>query len=104
MLPRTVSTAVAAVWHGPLRCRPGSLLAGEREVGRADRRARSPTTRGGSMRTRSGLVALLGVTVIAAAACSSGAPAVSPGAPGSKIGLVTDVGTLDDKHFNQYSW
>ena len=55
------------------------------------------------MRTRKGLVALLGFTVMAAA-CSSGTPAVSPGAAGSKIGLVTDVGTLDDKSFNQYSW
>ena len=55
------------------------------------------------MRTRSRVVALLGIVLIAAA-CGSSAPAVSPGAPGSKVGLVTDVGTLDDKNFNQYSW
>jgi basic membrane protein A len=55
------------------------------------------------MRNRSGSVVLLAIVTIIAA-CSSGAPAVSPGAPGSKIGLVTDVGTLDDKNFNQYSW
>ena len=32
--------------------------------------------------------------------------ATSPGATGAdlRIGLVTDVGTLDDKNFNQYSW
>ena len=48
----------------------------------------------------SGLVILL-------AACSPTAsqPAgASGGASGLKIGLVTDVGTLDDKNFNQYSW
>lgn len=34
-------------------------------------------------------------------------PAPTAAAPGSsdlKIGLVTDVGTLDDRNFNQYSW
>lgn len=55
------------------------------------------------MRTRSGRVALFGIIVIAAA-CAGSTPGVSPGAPGSKIGLVTDVGALDDKNFNQYSW
>jgi basic membrane protein A len=47
---------------------------------------------------------------IAAAALASSASAQSPSAlpavqmPDAKIGLVTDVGSLDDKSFNQYSW
>jgi basic membrane protein A len=53
------------------------------------------------MRTRSlGLVLLAGLTLMISA-CSTGA-STAPG--GLKIGLVTDVGTLDDKNFNQYSW
>lgn len=36
---------------------------------------------------------------------SSSAPSTSSGPSSSlKIGLVTDVGTLDDKNFNQFSW
>jgi basic membrane protein A len=31
-------------------------------------------------------------------------PAASGGTSDAKIGLVTDVGTLDDKNFNEYSW
>ncbi len=52
------------------------------------------------MRSRS--IALVGLAVVAiiASACSSAATPV----PGLKIGLVTDVGTLNDKNFNQYSW
>lgn len=41
------------------------------------------------------------------AASGSSDPGASASAPASsalKIGLVTDVGTLDDKNFNQYSW
>lgn len=46
------------------------------------------------------------VAVIAAAtslAVGSAVSAQSPGA-GWTVGLVTDVGTLDDRNFNQYSW
>jgi basic membrane protein A len=53
------------------------------------------------MRTRFLSVAMVGVLALGAAACSGG-PGGSSG--GLKIGLVTDVGTLDDKNFNQYSW
>ena len=53
------------------------------------------------MRTRSlGLALLAGLTLMISA-CSTGA---STAPAGLKIGLVTDVGTLDDKNFNQYSW
>jgi basic membrane protein A len=52
------------------------------------------------MRARLSAFALLAVTAIIATACS---PAATP-ATGLKIGLVTDVGTLNDKNFNQYSW
>jgi len=53
------------------------------------------------MRTRSlGLVLLAGLALMITA-CTPGA---STAPAGLKIGLVTDVGTLDDKNFNQYSW
>jgi len=53
------------------------------------------------MRTRSlGLALLAGLTLMISA-CNTGA---STAPAGLKIGLVTDVGTLDDKNFNQYSW
>ena len=53
------------------------------------------------MRTRSlGLALFAGLTLMISA-CSSGP---STGSAGPKIGLVTDVGSLDDKNFNQYSW
>ena len=53
------------------------------------------------MRTRSlGLVVFAGLTLMISA-CSTPA---STGPAGPKIGLVTDVGSLDDKNFNQYSW
>jgi basic membrane protein A len=53
------------------------------------------------MRTRSlGLVLLAGLALIITA-CGPGATTAPAGL---KIGLVTDVGTLDDKNFNQYSW
>src|SRR6266516_5042276 len=52
------------------------------------------------MRTRSlGLALFAGLTIMISA-CSG----ASTGQTGLKIGLVTDVGTLDDKNFNQYSW
>jgi len=43
---------------------------------------------------------------VAPSGAASEAPSVAPSAATSdlKIGLVTDVGTLDDKNFNQYSW
>jgi len=50
-------------------------------------------------------IALLTVAAVAFAACSTSGS--SPGASGGsalKIGLVTDVGTLNDKNFNQFSW
>jgi basic membrane protein A len=57
-------------------------------------------------------LALFAAVAIAVAACSSSGAspgtsgAASPGASTSalKIGLVTDVGTLNDKNFNEYSW
>jgi basic membrane protein A len=54
------------------------------------------------MRTRSIGLALITVLAVVASACGGGGG--SPAAAGLKIGLVTDVGTLDDKNFNQYSW
>lgn len=58
------------------------------------------------MRTSSILsrLALFAAAAIVVTACSSGG--ASPSAAGSalKIGLVTDVGTLNDKNFNEYSW
>ena len=51
---------------------------------------------------------LVAVTLVAAACQPGGTGAGSPGASGAgstlKIGLVTDVGTIDDKNFNEYSW
>jgi len=53
------------------------------------------------MRTRSlGLALFAGLTLMISA-CGT---APSTGTAGLKIGLVTDVGSLDDKNFNQYSW
>jgi len=50
------------------------------------------------MRTRSLGLAALAIAAILIAGCTPAAPA------GLKIGLVTDVGTLNDKNFNQFSW
>lgn len=78
------------------------------------------------MQNRIGLTLFAGLAILVAA-CGPGAAStapsaasVAPSAPASdapapsdapsaassdlKIGLVTDVGTLDDKNFNQYSW
>jgi basic membrane protein A len=52
------------------------------------------------MRPRSFALALIAASAIVAAACSPGATS----ATGLKIGMVTDVGTLNDKNFNQFSW
>ena len=45
-------------------------------------------------------------SMLVGSAVSAQSPAASTAAGSStlKIGLVTDVGTLDDKNFNQYSW
>ena len=53
------------------------------------------------MRTRSLGLGLLAGLALMITACTPGA---STAPAGLKIGLVTDVGTLDDKNFNQYSW
>ncbi len=42
---------------------------------------------------------LASVLLVILAACQGGG-----GSSGLKIGVVTDVGTLDDHNFNQYSW
>jgi basic membrane protein A len=64
------------------------------------------------MRTqRFGLVAGIAVATLVLGACQGTGSGGSTAASGSqaaksdlKIGLVTDVGTLDDKNFNQFSW
>jgi basic membrane protein A and related proteins len=53
------------------------------------------------MRTRSLGLALFAGLALMITACGPGA---STAPAGLKIGLVTDVGTLDDKSFNQFSW
>jgi basic membrane protein A and related proteins len=50
------------------------------------------------MRRASLMVGVMAVVAIAIPACNAGAPA------GLKIGLVTDVGSLNDKSFNENSW
>jgi len=50
------------------------------------------------MRRASFIVALMTIAVMGVSACTAAAPA------GLKIGLVTDVGSLNDKSFNQNSW
>ena len=49
------------------------------------------------MRTRNFGLAMLVMAALLIPGCSTGGG-------GLKIGLVTDVGTLNDKNFNQYSW
>ena len=76
------------------------------------------------MRTRSALLPLLAVLALVAAACGGGqstapstepssAPSVAPSAEASpstgpssdlKIGVVTDVGTVNDKNFNEFTY
>ncbi len=61
------------------------------------------------MRKRSAWVAVVCVLVavsgvLAACGSSNSTPASSGAAGGQKVGLVTDVGQLNDKNFNQYSW
>ncbi|MGZ5422771.1 MAG: BMP family ABC transporter substrate-binding protein [Aeromicrobium sp.] len=50
------------------------------------------------MRPRSLALASLAILALIIPGCNPAGPA------GLKIGLVTDVGTLNDKNFNQYSW
>jgi basic membrane protein A and related proteins len=54
------------------------------------------------MRTRSISLILVVGLAMALAACSGGTS--SPSSKALKIGMVTDVGTLDDKSFNEASW
>ena len=49
-----------------------------------------------------GVFALVSVVVLAAACSSSASP--SPSGASLKIGVVTDVGSITDKNFNQYSY
>jgi basic membrane protein A len=58
------------------------------------------------MRTRTAGLGMLAALALVVSACgSSGTPAPSGGASSAlKIGLVTDVGKLNDQNFNQYSW
>jgi basic membrane protein A len=56
------------------------------------------------MRTRSLVVALFATFAIVLSACGSTATPAPSAAAGLKVGLVTDVGGLDDKSFNQASW
>ena len=57
------------------------------------------------MITRKIGVGVLASMALVVAACSSGATANPSFNPATlKIGLVTDVGKLNDQNFNQYSW
>jgi basic membrane protein A and related proteins len=59
------------------------------------------------MRTRLAGLGLLAAFALVVSACGGGStPAPSGGGASSalKIGLVTDVGKLNDQNFNQYSW
>src|SRR5437763_1963530 len=57
------------------------------------------------MRIRSlGLVLLTGLAVAAAACGTSGGSAGASGGKALKVGMVTDVGGLNDKSFNEASW
>ena len=51
------------------------------------------------MKTLRAPLAMLAIAALAFGACSS-----TPAGAALKVGLVTDVGTLNDKNFNQYSW
>ena len=48
--------------------------------------------------------ASLALTIAATGVLAGGALAFAQDAADLKIGLVTDVGTIDDRNFNQYSW
>ena len=53
------------------------------------------------MRRRSIGLSLLAVLALVASACGAGG---SPAPKALKVGLVTDVGGLNDKSFNEASW
>jgi basic membrane protein A len=62
---------------------------------------------GSASASASATVAANGLCVPVGDASAEPTPSPSNAAPGSsdlKIGVVTDVGTLDDRNFNQYSW
>lgn len=52
------------------------------------------------MRRSTVVFVLVIVAALLAAACGPGAP----GAPQLKVGMVTDIGQLEDKSFNEFSW
>src|SRR5687768_10761508 len=70
---------------------------------RRGRRGRDCSARGGRMRGARWLAASVAlVAVLALAAC--GARGAGQGAGGFRVGLVTDVGKIDDRSFNQSVW
>ena len=44
------------------------------------------------------------VALVVTACGGGGGPAGSPSPAGPKIGVVTDIGQLEDKSFNEFSW
>lgn len=62
------------------------------------------------MRTRPAALGLIAALALVVSACSGSASPAASGAASAgtsstlKIGLVTDVGKLNDQNFNQYSW
>jgi basic membrane protein A and related proteins len=58
------------------------------------------------MRTRLAGLGLLAAFAMVVSACGGGSTPAPSGGPSSalKIGLVTDVGKLNDQNFNQFSW
>jgi basic membrane protein A len=69
------------------------------------RRAAVVDTGGGSMRTRFlGLTLLMTLALGTAACTGGGGGSQAPSGSGLKIGFVTDVGTLEDKSFNEAAW
>jgi basic membrane protein A and related proteins len=56
------------------------------------------------MITRTTRLGLLAATLAIVASACSGSATAAPSGTTLKIGLVTDVGKLNDQNFNQYSW
>ena len=56
------------------------------------------------MITRTTRLGLLAATLAIVASACSGSATTAPSGTTLKIGLVTDVGKLNDQNFNQYSW
>ncbi len=56
------------------------------------------------MRTRFVGIALFAAVAVVLSACSSSGSTAPSAGSALKIGLVTDVGKLNDQNFNQYSW